>query len=224
LKVSRLDCAGPRRAIAPKGDYATVQTLARWAGIRDISVMGDYGLIQGALDDTAVPATYAQTKTWRPAVAQFFDEFFRGHAGGTFVDIGANIGLTTIPIARNSGISCFSFEPVPDHFRFLRNNVQANCPHRNVQLFELALFDSVGNFDFRRSDRNKGDHHLSPDGSDAAPSENEAPVIRVPTARLDDVLSPYLADGAGPLAAKIVAQGAETQIVVGASVSCPVRV
>jgi FkbM family methyltransferase len=97
----------------------------------------------------------------------------------------------------------------------LRNNVQANCPHRNVQLFELALFDSVGNFDFRRSDRNKGDHHLSPDGSDAAPSENEAPVIRVPTARLDDVLSPYLADGAGPLAAKIVAQGAETQIVVG---------
>jgi FkbM family methyltransferase len=203
------------RAIAPKGDYATVQTLARWAGIRDISVMGDYGLIQGALDDTAVLATYARTGTWRPAVAQFFNGFFQSHSRGIFVDIGANIGLTMVPIARHFGIRCFGFEPDPDNFRFLRNNVQSNCPPRNVELFELALFDSAGSFEFRRSDRNKGDHHLSRDGANAPPGEREAPVIRVPTARLDDVLSPYLADGAGPLAAKIVAQGAETQIVAG---------
>ncbi len=203
------------RAIAPRGDYSTVRTLAHWAGIRDISVAGDYGLIQGALDDTAILATYMETKTWRPVVPQFFNQFFGGCTDGRFVDVGANIGLTTIPIAANPGVRCFSFEPDPDNFRYLHNNVETNCPNRNVWLFELALFDRAGSCEFRRSGRNKGDHHLNPGAAEASSGEWQAAPIHVPTARLDDVLLCHLASATGPIGAKIIAQGAETHIVSG---------
>jgi len=203
------------RAIAPRGDYSTVRTLARRAGIRDISVAGDYGLIQGPLDDTAILATYMETKTWRPVVPQFFNQFFGDCTDGRFVDVGANIGLTTIPIAANPGVRCFSFEPDPDNFRYLQHNVETNCPHRNVRLFELALFDRTGSCEFRRSGRNKGDHHLDPEATEGSSGEWQAAPINVPTARLDDVLLGYLASATGPIGAKIIAQGAETHIVCG---------
>ena len=181
----------------------------------DISVLGNLGLIQGSLDDTAVFATYCRTKTWRPAFAQFFSDFFQGEEHGIFLDIGANIGLTTIPVARHPGVNCFCYEPDPENFRYLRNNVQVNCPGGNVQLFNLALFDSAGNFDFQRSGGNKGDHRLCRDRTDGALNEGQWPVIQVPTVRLDDALPPHLGDTAGPLAAKIVVQGAETHVIAG---------
>ncbi len=177
--------------------------------------MGDFGLIQGSLDDSAVLATYCRTKTWRPAFARFFNDFFSGRGHGVFIDIGANIGLTTIPVARSAGISCFGFEPDRANFRYLRNNVQLNCPRRNVRLFDLAMFDSAGSLDFQLSDFNKGDHRLCRDQARGAVGEQRRQVIRVQTARLDDVLLPYLGDDEGQVAAKIVAQGAEAHIVAG---------
>jgi FkbM family methyltransferase len=201
------------RALAGRSDYPTLQALGRRAGIHDVSLMGDCGLIQGSLDDTSVLATYARTRTWRPALAQFFGRYFEDEGPGLFIDVGANIGLTTIPIARLAGTRCLAFEPDPESFHYLRHNIEANCPQRNVALFKLALFDSAGRLDFRRSVRDKGDHHLS---RGEEPADREAPsLIRVPTARLDDVLSPHLVERGAPLAAKIVAQGAETQIVAG---------
>jgi FkbM family methyltransferase len=201
-------------ALTLEGDYAAIQALGRCAAVSDISITGDLGLIQGSLDDTAVLATYCRTKTWRPAFARFFNDYFRGKERGLFIDVGANIGLTTIPVARNSGIACFAFEPDPANFRYLRNNVEVNCPRGNVQLFNLALFDSAGSLDFQLSGSNKGDHRLCRDRADGALGERQWPVIQVPTARLDDVLLPCL-DDAGSIAAKIVVQGAEAQIVAG---------
>jgi FkbM family methyltransferase len=197
------------------GDYAAIHALGRCAAVSDISIMGDLGLIQGSLDDTAILATYYRTKTWRPGFSRFFNDYFRDQGRGIFIDIGANIGLTTIPIAENSGISCLGIEPDPANFRCLRNNVLVNCPHGNVQLFNLALFDSTGSLDFHLSVSNKGDHRLCRDPATGALGEQQWPVIRVPTARLDDVLPLYRSDDGGPLAAKIVAQGAEAQIVAG---------
>jgi len=202
-------------ALTLPGDYAAIQALGRCAAVSDISIMGDLGLIQGSLDDTAVLATYYRTKTWRPGFSKFFNDYFRHRGRGIFVDIGANIGLTTIPVAGNSGISCFAIEPDPANFRYLRNNVSVNCPHGNVQLFNLALFDSTGSLDFQLSVSNKGDHRLCRDPATGALGERQWPVIRVPTARLDDLPPLSRSDDAGPLAVKIVAQGAEAQIVVG---------
>ncbi len=92
--------------------------------------MGAYGLIQGSVEDSAVLGTYCRTKTWRPAFAEFFNGFFGNQERGVFIDVGANIGLTIIPVVRDAHIRCFGFEPDPTNFRYLRNNVQLNCPRR----------------------------------------------------------------------------------------------
>jgi hypothetical protein len=43
--------------------------------------------------------------------------FFREHSGGTFIDIGANIGLTTVPVARNPSVQCFRVRTGTGQFR-----------------------------------------------------------------------------------------------------------
>jgi len=116
--------------MVPAGDFATVQTLARNFGVRDVTVPGEFGFIQGSIHDTAILSAYACTKTWRPAFAQFFSGLFEDR-GGVYIDIGANIGLTAIPVASNPEVACLSFEPDPENFRYLRNNVEQNCAHRN---------------------------------------------------------------------------------------------
>ena len=62
-----------------------------------------------------------------------FVDFFEERDSGTYLDIGANIGLTTIPIARNHRVRCHSFEPDPGLFVHLLENIHRNC-RRNVEL------------------------------------------------------------------------------------------
>jgi FkbM family methyltransferase len=56
-----------------------------------------------------------------------FSNFFQANDGGTYLDIGANIGLTTIPIAQLPDVQCIAFEPAPENFRNVQANVRANC-------------------------------------------------------------------------------------------------
>ena len=57
-----------------------------------------------------------------------------------FIDIGANIGTTTLEASKKIGLDgkIFSFEPNPRIFKFLQGNVLLNkC--KNVELFNFAL-------------------------------------------------------------------------------------
>ena len=57
-----------------------------------------------------------------------------------FIDIGANIGTTTLEASKKIGINgkIFSFEPTPKIFKFLQGNILLNkC--KNVELFNCAL-------------------------------------------------------------------------------------
>ena len=57
-----------------------------------------------------------------------------------FIDIGANIGTTTLEASKKIGINgkIFSFEPTPKIFKFLQGNILLNkC--KNVELFNFAL-------------------------------------------------------------------------------------
>ena len=59
---------------------------------------------------------------------------------GVFIDIGANIGTTTLEASKKIGLDgkIFSFEPNPRIFKFLQGNVLLNkC--KNVELFNFAL-------------------------------------------------------------------------------------
>lgn len=64
--------------------------------------------------------------------------------GDTAIDIGANIGTTTLCLARSVGAAgrVISFEPLPSNFAMLRSNVEANGFH--VDAWSLALSDHTG--------------------------------------------------------------------------------
>ncbi len=198
---------------APGNAYELVQALGRRCGITDIRVLGDYGLIEGALADTAVLATYARTRRWAAGHNRIIEFFFAAQDGGTYIDIGANIGLTTIPIARHVGVACKAFEPEPENFRHLTRNLRHNCNAGNVEAFNLALFDRHGTIAFELADDNLGDHRIHLADDDGSFGEARRRVITVPTERLDDVLN--VANLAQPVVVKIDTQGAECQVLEG---------
>lgn len=65
--------------------------------------------------------------------------------GDTFVDVGANIGIYSLHAAKKIGDSgtVLAFEPTPETFRILRNNVELNRL-RNVKCHQFALSDRAG--------------------------------------------------------------------------------
>jgi FkbM family methyltransferase len=195
-----------RLADSPIG-YRLLQGLGRYYGIEAVSAHGELGLITGPLDDAAVLRSYLAHGYWARAANQFFCDFFTRADGGSYIDVGANLGLTTIPVARNPRVTCRAFEPAPRNFKYLWHNIAENCPHGNVGAVNAALFDRQTTLDM------VGDAWVFP--SDPADSDEEpAPdTVRVRAERLDDVLA--LDQLPRPIAAKIAAHGAEGRVVAG---------
>ena len=65
--------------------------------------------------------------------------------GMNVIDIGANIGITTVAVAKKVGRTgkLYSFEPVPEYSNILKKNLSSNGLE-NVEIYELAVTDQVG--------------------------------------------------------------------------------
>jgi FkbM family methyltransferase len=61
-----------------------------------------------------------------------------------FVDVGANIGTTSIPVAHEYGCRVLAIEPAPAVFDLLRQNVAANALGEHVMLLNAAVVGSPG--------------------------------------------------------------------------------
>jgi FkbM family methyltransferase len=86
-------------------------------------------------------------------------EFLKSIAQGGMhvIDVGANIGITSVAIAkriRRVG-RLHSFEPVPDYFDILKDNVSSNRL-ANVKVYELAVTDRVGRSAFYQKESSSG--------------------------------------------------------------------
>ncbi|MEO8172556.1 MAG: FkbM family methyltransferase [Sediminibacterium sp.] len=63
---------------------------------------------------------------------------------GAILDIGANIGITTVHLAKqHPGSAIYAFEPVPENYRTLEKMI-AYYKLVNVQVFTTALGDTTG--------------------------------------------------------------------------------
>jgi len=193
--------------------YAALQRLGRRFGVADVRVSGDYGIVEGGLADTVILASYARTGAWVPGINAAIDAFFGGYDGGTYIDIGANIGLTCIPIARWPRVACKAFEPEPRAFRYLAANLARNCPAANVKAFNFAVSDRNGAVAFELSDDNLGDHRIRLNAANGSFGEAGRRVIEVPTKRLDDVLR--VDELSRPIAVRLSTQGAECRVLEG---------
>jgi FkbM family methyltransferase len=81
--------------------------------------------------------------------------------GGTFLDVGANIGTTTIPALRTHGFTRgVAFEPEPQNLLLLELNLIANDLDRDVEICRAAIGEEDGEVELVVSDRMWGLHEV----------------------------------------------------------------
>ena len=193
------------------------QRLASILEVSAVEVCGANGRLTGYLRDEGVFLPYVRDRAWFWNAVEFINSIFVGRAGGTFLDIGANIGAVVVPIARaNPSVDCFAFEPEPNNYLALMHNIARNQVANNVEAYQMALADTDGAVTFELSDSNFGDHRVR-----KAVRRVDAPVfgetgratIEVGARRLDRVL---IADElVRPIVGKIDVQGAEQMVLAG---------
>ena len=119
--------------------------------------------------------------------------------GGTFLDIGSNIGSYTLLVSENPKVRVLSFEPNPAAFRKLKFNVDQNS-RTNVELHNIGLSEIDGTLSMT-NDGSSSTNRIVSNGS-----------ILVPVQRLEPILESIK----GPVVAKIDVEGHEIHVLKGA--------
>ena len=84
---------------------------------------GEYGIFEGSIHDEVVHGHYRREGTWSPEIQALLADQLFPEGRGTFLDIGANIGLVSIPLAERRRVRCLAFEPEPRNFQWLERNI-----------------------------------------------------------------------------------------------------
>jgi len=189
--------------------------LSKNVGVRTVTVGGNLGRIEGFPDDLVLGG-YLQNGDYQPQLRKLIDNCL-GPEGGVFLDIGANIGLTTISAARRADVLCHAFEPEPGNFRLLENNIRENAPDGRTTLHNLALFKDRREVEFELSEDTRGDHRIRQDSLIRNEKFQEAhrKTVSVQADRLDDVFDPEGIQG--HLVLKVDTQGGEVNVFPGAT-------
>jgi FkbM family methyltransferase len=194
--------------------------LAWNLGVTSFSVQGELGNFEGEAKDSVVHQYYLEHRTWASALQRLLHKVF-ADGKGTYFDVGANIGLTLIPIAKEKpNVQCFGFEAAPATFMLLRRNLLWNEIGDNVKVFNLALFDRKSSVQMELSDVNMGDHRLRSDRGKPQLNlyaELGRKTIHVPADKLDAVMGQLSSELHGPNFMKLDVQGAEVRVLRGAA-------
>ncbi len=204
---------------ADKVDF--FRATAMLVGVDSYGVSGPLGIFHGHSQDGVVLARYAAHGTWDPAYQTLLRNHLFRENRGTLIDIGANIGLTSIPIARERRISCYAFEPEPGNYLNLRENVLANDVESLVNCFNLALFSEEGFLTLALASRNLGDHRVQSEKfkSKTVPlsseHEEQRQAIQVRATTLDAFFRGKSLES--PIVMKNDTQGSEVRVLTGGS-------
>jgi FkbM family methyltransferase len=194
--------------------------FARQLGVKTYSTDGSLGRFEGGLEDRYVMPAYLYDHNYEPALQHLLMDCIFRDGNGTIIDVGANIGLTSIPLIRSRGIRCFAIEADPENFSLLRRNILGNGVESKISALNVAAFSHATTVEFELSQNNLGDHRIRSSGDPGrridAFDETNRRVITVPADTLDNLLGKQLATMARPIAMKIDIQGAEVQAFNGA--------
>ena len=141
-------------------------------------------------------------------------------AGRTFVDIGANIGTSTIPALTVFGAAdAVAIEPDAENYKLLRCNLIANDVEDRARTLRAAVSDRQGTGVLELDGGSWGDHRVRTraDAPDGVFGESSRPTVSVPLTRFDDVARelPINLDNVGLVWMDV--QGHEGQVLAGAS-------
>lgn len=171
---------------------------------------GAYGRFEGSSRDQVVMGEYRTLGTWAKGLVSLVVDRLFGEGGGTFIDVGANIGLVSVPVVERTGSIGIAFEPEPRNFGYLTRNVHRHGLTDRIECRATACYSRPARLSLSLSDTNLGDHRLQREGV----THSDREVIEVSAERLDDVLRGR--DLPRPIVLKIDAQGSEVCIFEGA--------
>lgn len=113
--------------------------------------------------------------------------------GGVAIDVGANIGILTVALARAVGRPgrVLAFEPVPANLEFLRWNIETNWLMDIVTVTEAAVSNRAGSTRMAVSDEWNSLGSIVQESIEYAPGHaaGSQRLLEVETIRLDDLLS-----------------------------------
>ena len=135
-----------------------------------------------------------------------------GMRGTTFVDVGANIGQTTLAALRAGFESAVAFEPGVEAFQLLRANLALNGLDHRVETLQVALSDRSGTEALLLTPGKLGASRLPGDGGE----ESEKPRATVTVAQLDDLVADGFLDPTSIGLLWIDTEGHEAHVLRGA--------
>lgn len=144
--------------------YAAFRGLARYAS--SVFVDGESGSYILPAYDVGLSATTFMYRGFEEAkmvtVMNALAE--RGYVleGLTLIDVGANVGVTSIPALTRFGFGAtIALEPDPTNCRYLRANLALNGLLHRSRVLEVAATDEASHLSLERSPSNSGDHRIA---------------------------------------------------------------
>jgi len=130
--------------------------------------------------DQVIAPQLVEFGVWEPGLTALVRK--RVRPGGTFVDVGANVGYYTLLAAKLVGPAgrVIAFEPVPAEFELMRRGVEANGFHSGVYLEQKALSNKQGRLELYLSAANRGANSVVETSGEAH--------VSVPAITLDEYL------------------------------------
>lgn len=135
--------------------------------------------------------------------------------GGTFLDIGANLGLYAMDVAKNTSCPVIAFEPNPGTAVLANRSIALNGFEDRIYLKQAAVGNANGRLEFLDNIENAGDSALLQEGN----AQKEGSVITVDVIAIDEDadIQARLAKLPPVKAVKMDIQGAEVQALRGMS-------
>jgi FkbM family methyltransferase len=134
---------------------------------------------------------------------------------GVFVDVGANVGTTTLYAMRSGDFGrAVCMEPSPNNLDVLRLNVLTNGLTESVSIIPAACSAESGSADLWITSGNQGDHRIARN-TGHAPKTHES-VLKVDTLTLDEALRSVDVSPSDVAMVWVDTQGHEPEVLAGA--------
>lgn len=150
--------------------------------------MGSLDVVVSTADRTIARSVYT-SGDWDPllvgTVFRALEAIGHPYRGTTFLEVGANFGVYSLPAVADFGFEkAIAYEPDPDAFALLEQNIKRNGLADRVSAHHAALSSAPGELTLRRGEYNAGDNRIVSDG-DAMDAGGSA-TVRVEARTLDD--------------------------------------
>jgi FkbM family methyltransferase len=149
-----------------------------------ITVRTDYGVFRIFTHDRIIGYTLFKDRKWGIDFSREIFTFLRTSSllpgKITIIDLGANIGVTTIPFIKFGWIeNAIAVEADEDNFRLLSENVSANGLADKIFPIHAAVTESATELILEKSTSNFGDHRIKKTDASGAHSEHLRQVTKV---------------------------------------------